>query len=119
MEMDNLNSWFPVVNEDKKLDIVLGGIRRKPYRLPNGIMVSVQASQHHYSSPKENLKDLHEYTAVEIAAWKPENIGMRRDDWWITNAKVPELSKWWGNDGVAAYVPLGDIPIILDILRNC
>ena len=105
--MDNLNDWFPISEKTSFVDMTF--VHRKQLKLENGAIISVQASEFHYCSPRENFDDLHKYDVVEAAIIVEGEL--------ISSEEYPELGRWWGGDSVAR-VPINEIPLVIQIARS-
>jgi len=71
--------------------------------------ISIQASDSHYSSPRTNLATVGDYKTVEV--------GLFFQDEFITPDKLASLNVSWAEDfdsGVAGYIPLERVQVIVD-----
>lgn len=77
------------------------------------VHLSLQASRFAYSTPREDLTSLDEYSAVEVA--------IIRDGAFILPSAVLDtdaFNHWWEHDDIAGYVPLPVAYQLRDALRS-
>lgn len=105
--MDTLNQWFPVINHGITEPYAI----REWHEFDNGWSMSIAAHALCAARPAINSDDLHDYTHVEIAIADPTD-SLRCD--------MPELGDYQRdhNDDVYGYVPLRDIPMLMQAVRS-
>lgn len=70
----------------------------------NGVTISVQASEFHYCTPKENLPSHDLYSSFEVALWD--------DNGWLTRNYFPNI-----NDNVLSRQGREDIDELINQLK--
>ena len=78
-------------------------------KFDNGLIISVQASEGHYCTPRENCKSVDDYVSFEIAIWDDNDPSKG----WKTREFIPDL-----NDDVATCIDREEISAIMLAIQN-
>ena len=78
-------------------------------KFDNGLIISVQASEGHYCTPRENCKSVDDYEGFEIAIWDDNDP---RGEW-KTREFIPDL-----NDDVAACMDREEISAVMLAIQS-
>jgi len=78
-------------------------------KFDNGLIISIQASEGHYCTPRENCKSVNDYVSFEIAIWDDNDPRGK----WKTKEFIPDL-----NDDVAACMDREEISAIMLAMQN-
>lgn len=101
---------FKLVRDPNKSDRFL------PLEIEGGLVASIQASEYHYSRPRQTLPSSDDYEEFEVA--------LIFNGVWFHPEKDPEFSKcswsknWSESDDVAGYVPRADVAKMIEDLRE-
>jgi len=89
----------------------LGGMGAT-HTFDNGIMISVQASESHYCSPRKNDLREHEYSSFEVAIFNSDNEFLTRDYIEDADDDVFGWAKRYDIDSIMAKIQKEDSELI-------
>lgn len=89
----------------------LGGMGAT-HTFDNGIMISVQASERHYCSPRKNDLQEHEYSSFEVAIFDSDNEFLTRDYIEDATDDVFGWAKRYDIDSIMAKIQKEDSELI-------